>query len=206
MSGRLRLVVAVLALAGLVMLLWPVISGDSTPAPASPPRTTAATSTGGRPASDVVVGSPSAAPARSSAVTVASDDDEHGWVPVDGVRDAKVGRAPTTAAEKAAVEVATRAAKALTRPARPHAEAAWRRQLAPLLTEQAKRDYATLDPYKVSYTSVRGPAKVVPLEELEADLLVVTTVSTNAGVVELHLLRQPGGWGVSWIGLPGAGR
>lgn len=65
---------------------------------------------------------------------------------------------------------------------------AWWADLEPLLSDQAARDYAGVDPANVPVRQVTGPGRLVPLETA---LVTIIHVPTDAGLYAVTLSRSP---------------
>lgn len=64
----------------------------------------------------------------------------------------------------------------------------WWDDLEPLLSDQAARDYAGVDPANVPVRQVTGPGRLVPLETA---LVTIVHVATDAGLYAVTLSRSP---------------
>lgn len=99
--------------------------------------------------------------------------------------------APTGARADAAQAMAVRFVKAYARPAGDKVDArTWWAQVSPMLTAQARADYAGTDPSNVPFTKVTGEAKVKPVQD-DHGLVILVVVPTDVGDLTVHLVGDP---------------
>lgn len=98
------------------------------------------------------------------------------------------GETPPTWTAASRASALTSATDVVTAFARPRlSQATWWRDLAPQLTTNARRIYATVDAANVPATRVAGPARLV---EADSPYLAGVDVPTDAGVYRVLLARE----------------
>lgn len=145
-------------------------------APSTVAKAPSAPTTGGQ-----VTPTPGPAGTPEPSVTVTGGND------ADLLEEGGAVAAPTwdKASQKAAVDSAVAAMKAFARPG--VEQGRWWRDLAPRLSEPARRAYATVDAINVPATAVTGPGELV---DTQSPYLAGVDVPTNAGVYRVLLSRS----------------
>ena len=191
-----RRILGTLALAALVLVsLWALQGRDTTTSTeGQTPSPTATQPTPPTPTTRAPA--PSATPSPGS-LTVADPVDPAG-TPVDPTA-AAIPRDDTQAAlfttyEQAAVAFLTDFA----RPTTPLTEEEWWAQVKGHLTDTAAADYNGTDPQQVPFTTITGPAVILPTLA-PTDLLIIARVPTDAGYYRVHMERDTTGIHISQV-------
>ena len=140
-------------------------------------------------------GAPAAEPTAGVATSVAPTRAATGTYPtatpgaVDDDTLETITAAPSPTWDASSSAAAAKAAEAAMRTfARPSLSAqSWWRDLAPLLTQQARQDYADVDPANIPARRVTGSARIRPTG---SGYVVEAKVPTDAGVYTLTLTRK----------------
>ena len=191
-----RRILGTLALAALVLVsLWALQGRDTTTSTEG--QTPSPTATQPTPPTPITrAPAPSATPSPGS-LTVADPVDPDG-TPVDPTA-AAIPRDDTQAAlfttyEQAAVAFLTDFA----RPTTPLTEEEWWAQVKGHLTDTAAADYNGTDPQQVPFTTITGPAVILPTLA-PTDLLIIARVPTDAGYYRVHMERDTTGIHISQV-------
>ena len=191
-----RRILGTLALAALVLVsLWALQGRDTTTSTeGQTPSPTATQPTPPTPTTRAPA--PSATPSPGS-LTVADPVDPDG-TPVDPTA-AAIPRDDTQAAlfttyEQAAVAFLTDFA----RPTTPLTEEEWWAQVKGHLTDTAAADYNGTDPQQVPFTTITGPAVILPTLAPTV-LLIIARVPTDAGYYRVHMERDTTGIHISQV-------
>lgn len=193
-----RRILGTLALAALVLVsLWALQGRDTTtsaqgqtPSPTTPAAQLAP------PTPTTRAPAPSGAPSPDS-LTVADPVDPDG-TPVDPTA-AAIPRDDTQAALFATYEQAAVAFLIdFARPTTPLTEEEWWAQVEDHLTDTAAADYNGTDPQQVPFTTITGPAVILPTIA-PTDLLIIARVPTDAGYYRVHLERDATGIHISQV-------
>lgn len=129
----------------------------------------------------------SSAPTAEGQVTPTPSVTVTGGNDADVLEEGGAVAAPTwdKASQEAAVDSAVAAMKAFARPG--VEQARWWRDLAPRLSDPARRAYATVDAINVPATAVTGPGQLI---DTQSPYLAGVDVPTNAGVYRVLLSRS----------------
>jgi len=190
-----RRILTTLTLAALVLLsLWALQDRDTTTAAGNTPSPTTSPARPAPPAPTTRAPAPSPAPPTDS-LSVAEPVDPDG-TPVDPTA-AAIPRDDTQAAlfttyAQAAVAFLTDFA----RPTTPVTEEEWWAHVKDHLTDTAAADYTGTDPHQVPFTTITGPAVILPTTA-PTDLLIIARVPTDAGYYRVHMERDATGIHIS---------
>lgn len=193
-----RRILGTLALASLVLVsLWALQGRDTTTsAEGQTPSPTTSAAQLATPTLTTRAPAPSATPSHDPFM-VADPVDPDG-IPVDPTA-AAIPRDDTQAAlfatyEQAAVAFLTDFA----RPTTPLTEEEWWAHVEDQLTDTAAADYNGTDPQQVPFTTITGPAVILPTLA-PTDLLIIARVPTDAGYYRVHMERDTTGIHISQV-------
>lgn len=80
-------------------------------------------------------------------------------------------------------------------------EDSWWDTVKPLLSSRVREDYEQVDPATVTFTKATGPAVVVPVDA-PSDLVMIVSVPTDAGDLQVEMETTPTGIYVTRLVLP----
>lgn len=110
--------------------------------------------------------------------------------------------------EKRAVQVAIGAAQAFAHPNSQVSDQAWKRRVRAAVSEQAWAQLASVDPQRVAYTKIIGPARILaqdqdPSEAEGEHHAVIVVIPTDAGWWQALVAQEAV---TSWAPMPGMGQ
>jgi hypothetical protein len=129
---------------------------------------------------------PTAPTPSSPSQAVPSDRDDGDWRPVPPDAEKVPADSASAAAHAQARRAAIAAVKAFARPAPAADPGQWGPRLSRLVAARYADDFAVIDPLRVPYRRVTGPAVVVPVDA-PADVLTRVRVPTDAGPYAVDL-------------------
>lgn len=191
-----RRILATLALAALMLVsLWALQGRDTTTTTEG--QTPSPTTPAAQPTPTLTTRAPAPRAAPPPALMVADPVDPDG-TQVDPTA-AAIPRDDTQAAlfttyEQAAVAFLTDFA----RPTTPVTEEEWWAHVKDHLTDTAAADYNGTDPQQVPFTTITGPAVILPTTA-PTDLLIIARVPTDAGYYHVHMERDATGIHISQV-------